>query len=489
MPNGKQPRRSSCRRIDPLFPPVLSVSYQFAGISRINLFWANPNATAAVLVEMLPFVWQGSTFRPKIVRFGAGALEVSLYYALARTYSRGGIIAAIGACWVYHRFSALKERPCGVRDTGVRLLVAVAIVGCTHEAKRLSPHDIISDPSVTNRISLWKAGSEMIAAAPMRGWGKDESGTLYMNWYEAIDRGEGYFSMVNSYLTVAVEHGIGPVFLAIMGFGCFIGLEIDSGKRRPNDQGRSGRDFSAACKASIAAWAIANAFSTLYVTTTLWLLPMLAMGGLTAQVLTGGARNLKRCGMVAGASAASLLLLVLIYGCIAASFERLQLKLTADHVLEVARTDRANPNRTRWFVWPDSSVMGRSPGKEIRRWVLTDGRPITAIVLPTVGWRETRKFSDCHLLLCGRQAERMDTQVDVARCELWLICPIGRVPDTKLRFDRISGSRLFAVFGSLDDRGENQTWIKWCRQAGGTIIVKEGVGPDIRSEWPALIEP
>jgi len=67
------------------------------------------------------------------------------------------------------------------------------------------------DRSVGNRVELWGGGLKMIAASPWRGWGAGESGRAYLNWFQDLERAERFTTMVNSYLSVAVEYGL-PTF-------------------------------------------------------------------------------------------------------------------------------------------------------------------------------------------------------------------------------------------------------------------------------------
>ena len=66
------------------------------------------------------------------------------------------------------------------------------------------------DASVGNRMELWNSALQM-AAENVHGFGSGQSGEQYMQWYQPLDRQEGYRTMVNSYLTFLVEQGwFGP---------------------------------------------------------------------------------------------------------------------------------------------------------------------------------------------------------------------------------------------------------------------------------------
>lgn len=58
------------------------------------------------------------------------------------------------------------------------------------------------DASVGNRIELWGSALQMAAENP-RGFGTG-TGEQYMQWYQPLDRQQGYRTMVNSYLTFLV---------------------------------------------------------------------------------------------------------------------------------------------------------------------------------------------------------------------------------------------------------------------------------------------
>jgi O-antigen ligase len=276
------------------------MDYFFNSHLRWNLGWDTPNQGGAFLVTLLPWVWVLTTWlvgraiilgpglgriedlgpsqsgalgtkrttsadesgpasaRPATARIArlllaamAIASEVWLTWALVKTYSRGALagwgaagLLMLGVCaWRVWR----APQPGSFRGLllagGLRLLLLLVCLGFSGGFERVAPEYVGADKSVLNRLDLWKGGLELVAIRPLRGWGWGNAGQSFMNWTQPIGRNEGYKSMVNSYLTVAVEGGL-PVFgLAVFLGGLIVAVGAvagvaDPGSNSPLDQDR-----------------------------------------------------------------------------------------------------------------------------------------------------------------------------------------------------------------------------------------------------------
>lgn len=288
------------------------------------------------------------------------SVEITLWWALAKTYSRGGWMAVVGAAGAWLTFLAwqryqkakleakkpnplvnkrFKEKNKESKESRAlanssspvaslpsakkskitqlkrwhhwilpvtRLVIIVICLIASSFSTRLAPSYTREDRSALNRIDLWKGGLELIEASPMRGWGWGQSGASFMHWTQPIGREEGYLSMVNSYLTVAVEAGL-PLFtllFALILTPLVFGL-TNKGTTRSVDRGispmclknelhalictpvplnpiKSPSLLLRGLTASWAAWLCAMFFSNLWIIKGLWVLPSLCAVGIVA---------------------------------------------------------------------------------------------------------------------------------------------------------------------------------------------------------------
>jgi len=177
----------------------------FSGVWRLDLGFGNPNKTAAFVAILMIAVWGFAYVR----RWGfwvSLGMFVGLGIALVHTFSRGGLMALLAGSvplliwaprpWRYGRSISLAA--------GILIL---AIASFHLKAPLRYAQGIASeDPSISNRLRLWKAAPAMIRDAP-EGWGIGRSGVAYMQWYQPREQNEVYRTLVNSHLTWLVEFG------------------------------------------------------------------------------------------------------------------------------------------------------------------------------------------------------------------------------------------------------------------------------------------
>ncbi|MDR1281881.1 MAG: O-antigen ligase family protein [Opitutaceae bacterium] len=141
---------------------------------------------------------RGTGFQP-VIRSGADVAPASVAPPLRRG---AGVPPASGSRLAF---------PPGAIAFALRIAIAMTCLFASSFADRLTPAYTREDRSALNRVDLWKGGLELVADSPLHGWGRGQSGASFMHWTQQIGRDEGYLSMVNSYLTVAVEAGL-PLF-------------------------------------------------------------------------------------------------------------------------------------------------------------------------------------------------------------------------------------------------------------------------------------
>jgi len=501
------------------------MDYYFGEHLRWNLGWATPNQGGAFVATLIPWVWAllawfwgrwraAATQRERIGwALAVGcifAFEALGTYALARTYSRGALVALVigavtwgGMAWWRSRRASVRGNPANTRPPvgpalgasaapwlgrGLLLAICLAVTGFH---SRMAPEHLVEDRSSLNRLVLWRGGAELVAASPLRGWGWGQSGASFMHWTQPLDRSEGYLSMVNSYLTVAVEAGL-PLFALILTLA-LLPLARSLGRARPlgsTDLVRVNFVLLAAA-ASWATWLACLVFSNLWIIRGLWLVPALAAVALLAfrpHSAVGWARAF------AGSAGVAVVACLALWfaGSVWAKREQLLLHRAADGsvsltALSPTATTPANPARHA-LVWvvPDVEVLGESYGQELRRWLLADQRLREIRVF---GSAENLPLHDLAMpsavLLCGAAVEQAGAPgVAGVTGPVWLlhptVPPLGKTPSWP------AGSRV--VLPGIDVAGHAAAWWPWAAQASPPILVSlsSGLASDVRPRWPEI---
>lgn len=253
------------------------VEYFYGETLRWSFGFENPNKAAVIFACAVPLLWclwqlswkLGSRWLkiPALLVTAGGLLGA--WYCLIMTFSRGGLVAAAVAL-VYLISQAVlrgckRETPWHKRiDLWLALLLVAALAGSTiwNGLGARSTEALGKDASVGNRMELWNSALQM-AAENVHGFGTGKSGEQYMQWYQPLERQEGYRTMVNSYLTFLVEQGWLWSAAILLGFVLFWVWT------RPRDR----QVVTVALRASILAFLVAGIFSTTMEDWRLWIFP------------------------------------------------------------------------------------------------------------------------------------------------------------------------------------------------------------------------
>jgi hypothetical protein len=496
------------------------MEYYFQDNLRWSLGWETPNQAGAFLALLLPLCWmvgaclwlilRGKTaaisirLTTAVLMLAVVACEVWLWWALAKTYSRGAwvglgcgvAVGGLGLVW------AKRRRLSGGRLIGMAIFARVAVVvAClfiSNFSARLAPDYTRADRSALNRIDLWKGGLELVAASPLRGWGWGESGAAYMQWTQPLDRTEGYKSMVNSYLTVAVEAGL-PVFAVLLA-GMLVPLAAGGWLARGASGGRLA--VALGLSACWTTWLGCLFFSNLWIIPKLWIVPGAAALCLIVWIALSPTRfevgrdrwalreqssteafSQARLAVTPylGATLVTALGMSFVLWLAGNCFARATpLQLTRESA-GIVRLELRGKEASDWFdVYPDPAVLGENYGHELRRWLLVAAHPpalrIQSPVTP-VAPPDTAHAA----VIFGAQVER----VSLAGRRVCLVNPVG-VPPTEVS-ELAKESRV--VLAGIDPTGGRYTWGAWAQERGAAVEVNEGLAFDVRLRWPAVMEP
>lgn len=278
------------------------VEYFYGETLRWSFGFENPNKAAVIFSCAVPLLWclwqlswkPGNKWLkiPALLVTASGLLAA--WYCLIMTFSRGGLVATAVALF-YLLFQTIfrggkRETPLRMRsEVWLSVLVMVVLAGGTlwNGLGARSTEAFGKDASVGNRVELWNGALQM-AAENVHGFGTGKSGEQYMQWYQPLERQEGYRTMVNSYLTFLVEQGwiwSGAVLLAFVLFWVWT---------RP----RCGEIVTVALRASILSFLVAGIFSTTMEDWRLWLIPA-ACGVVLSILAVGGKKRIEKTHLLA----------------------------------------------------------------------------------------------------------------------------------------------------------------------------------------------
>ena len=336
--------------------------FYFGDQLRWNLGFETPNIAGAMVAVAIAFLLPFTSKIPDKNRRSFAfavlfAVEISLWFVLAKTYSRGALVA-VGICFVSCNAFMLSRTESKCRILGIALAKAVAvstILLYTGFSNRISPEYIGNDGSTSGRIALWTGGLKMVAQAPVCGWGVDKSGEEYINWYQDFSDERKYAGMVNSYLLVAVERGLPALFAAfsILAFPLFADFRL---WRKKGDL------FALALGLALLSLCVSNIFSTLWVVSSIRYTGITIAAVSVIYAIFKGRKILafSKIAMLSIASAASICLCFYLAGL------ALQPKFISKHSDRITLTpDR--PTDKRIAVIADKATFGKYFGKMLRK--------------------------------------------------------------------------------------------------------------------------
>ena len=360
----------------------------FAAV-RWSLWMDNPNKAAAlVAILAVPVVAAACRAKSAWLACAAWCASAALGIVLVGTQSRGGLAAlAVGAAIV---LVAERRRLDSLARATPPVLVAAVLAFaafCSGFAVRLAGSSPDSDMSVANRLLIWRAVPAMMADAP-GGWGAGRSGEAFMSWYQPLDRGERYRTLVSSVFTWLVERGW-PCRAAIA-FACLFVLWV--GALRLKERG------DPVPLAACASFETAALFSSVAEEWTLW---VVASAALVPAVPLAFRREVR---VRALAAAAVALLCSSAALCAAAVLGRCARPPGAAEVrrsFDGSRVVLGEGEPRAWIV-PDAKVVGIASGRALREFASSAGG--SGLVFGLAESLDAVPDDAERIALCGRSA-------------------------------------------------------------------------------------
>lgn len=466
----------------------MPAEYFYNGHLRWSIYWENPNLMACFLACALAWLWWAEIAWTRAKRRDARIATIVLFYALelccwfmiAKTYSRGGMLAAL--CVLVCFFTVARQDGWGLfwrRGLNVLTRAGLVFIICivTGFAGRMSPGHLSQDMSVSNRLELWRGGLAMIWDSPLGGWGFKQGAAAYVNWYQPIGRTVNPRGFVNGYLELAVNHGIFALFLSL--FILMAAVLIAFRMRK-----RIGCVAAGSC---VAAWMVANIWTSCWYEWSLWVLPSVSM----LLLFIAGIRNKKALsgGMCSAGLALFVAAIVLGAGYAAAKNTVWKAKPLAgsDIVMLSKRGSSATPDRADG-LWVDAAVFGMYYGKSLRA-ACPDVLPKTLVVYAPwhrSGQRPRLRHDVC--VFSGFHAERIQAGEKGLRKTI-LFYPSGYPPSDTLP----SHDGMTVCLPLADASQYDRAWRIWTEKTGVKLIPSTEGGRTISASnnaafWKAILE-
>jgi O-Antigen ligase len=451
-------------------PIIDRVPTWFFPDGRLDLWWNNPNYTAAAIVAILPIIWMAQEPNPwrnrSSIRYFMLVVETVLTAGLGWTGSRGAFVGFLVALGLL--ITGNKEKQSTQRFLSISRVAMVSIGLIIGNQSHRILNSASNDLSVIHRLTVWKECLGMIAASPLLGWGRGSSGAEYMQWFQSPSVVIIYHGLVNTYLHIAVEFGL-LVFVSYL-FAVISIIVIclgSSSKQIPANSMAKG------CGLGLAAFTTASIFSTLWLIRSLILIEIgLAIIGLyfAPKIAT---KTLKRI-FVSGAICCLLAFGLYLGGTMQLRSWRIRLLKTG--VIELA-SSRAEKKPEAVMIL-DRSTLGPLYGKEIRS--VLDGEPTwdkITVIEPGTAVTKADIPASSKIYVFGASIARVSELLDDSR-QVILVCPNVSVAEC-----RHLVSIKAIILPGIDEFGFSKEWNSYAIKLGASVYHMTDEGQDIRLNW------
>lgn len=444
--------------------------FYFGDQLRWNLGFETPNIAGAMVAVAIAFLLPFTSKIPdkKRRRFAFAvllAVEISLWFVLAKTYSRGSLVAA-GICFICCNAFMLSRTESKCRILGIALTKTVAVSAIllyTGFSNRISPEYIGNDGSTSGRIALWTGGLKMVAQAPVCGWGSDKSGEEYINWYQDFSDERKYAGMVNSYLHIAVERGLPALFaaLSILAFLFFADFRLWL---------KNGDLFALALGLALLSLCVSNIFSTL------WIVSSIRYTGITIAAVSVIYAIFKGRKILAFAKIAILSIVSAASICMCLYLVGLALKPKfiskhSDHITLVPN----KPTDKRIAVIADKDTFGKYFGKTLRN-AYVKAKPETVLDVYCEIPQNAEGYDK--FIVTGKFAQTFQPPTSA---KIVYINPIGNPPPPS----NLTNATIYLP--RFDIYNQNAKWINAARKANVNCIFTESPSAQIANTLLQLV--
>lgn len=428
----------------------------FHGIWRMDWGFGNPNKTAAFIAILMIAVWTLAYIRK--VGFWVALVAFSgLMIALVHTLSRGGMIALVISILPLLAWAPRPwRRP---RLIGIIvvfwILVGAALVLKANE--RYSQGIVQEDRSISSRFEIWRSAPAMMVDSPS-GWGLGHAADSYVQWYQPIEIGDRYKSLINSHLTWLVEFGWPLRLLYIFGWASVFFICWPSQKAR----------WRAVAVAVWLCFFVAAFFSSVAEEPTMWVIPALFFIAAIVDRLVRKDFPSPVLWVIPGGATAAVVLAIWFLG------QRSSALHASQNMVILGSKEP-----TTWIVY-DPTTMGNLYGKSIRS-EFGPNLPSIGILFASASFP---KLSGKTLVLGSSVPEGTSIAIKKAVHEcsrLILLSP--RFFPQEIGIDSATGKKVRTYFGDFSQSPSVDDW-RTLNPSGFEQL--SGIG-DFIPNWPPMI--
>lgn len=243
------------------------MEFTYQGLVRYGFGFFNPNHAAAAICILLPFIWYARrAISNKAIKTVSVAIELILYVALLFTFSRSGALALAISAIVWWFFARREDDKINFKyrryKRALFLAIFLAVAIYAGAGSRFVATDNASLTSTTNRFTLWENGLQLFVDN-IHGVGAGNSGKVVTLFYVENFR-NAYRTLVNSFLTILVEHGIIAGFVLTFLIVLSLLSLIMICRKAKSDSSSATQYFAAALLSCIAGIIISGAASSCF---------------------------------------------------------------------------------------------------------------------------------------------------------------------------------------------------------------------------------
>lgn len=418
----------------------------------------NPNKTAALIAMLMVAVWPLAVFR-RAGFWVALTIFTVLGACLIHTMSRGGILAvAVGLAPITARFFSILPRSRKLA-VGITVVLFGGFAAFLNVDRRLVQGVTEEDPSIANRLAIWKAAPRMMIDAP-DGWGLGQAGDAYMQWYQPADRLEGYRTLVNSHLTWLVELGWPMRFLYL---AAWISVFVVCWSPRPDLL------FSTALGVW-AAFASAAFFSSVGEEWILWIVPLMSLAAVIFWRLYAHLCPLWRAWVLPPLGGLVGCVGLFVWGTSAPTEQKIR-KQSGAVILGRGVSQQ-------WIV-ADERVMGRTYGRTWRK--LLPGAEGEGVAFATSVSAVPSDAEVVALSSVRGESEREIIGTGFPRLKRLLLLNPAFTPPSAWR--ESAGPDIYVISGAFAPRDATENWL----DIAGVQFLEAPGAADYLANWPLLV--
>lgn len=452
----------------------ISTWFAFDRSQRLLLGFESPIHAGIFIAVIIPWIrcsrWPLTEGTGKLLAVGSLILEVSLLYLLARTGSRGPMLALLAA---YAAETALCFRAKEYRRAKLLLLrsvlavIALALfVGMSGFGGRFAEAAAFADESIHNRLEILKHARSLLLLDPAGGVDWGWSGHHYSQWFEPLHLRYLYNSLSNEYLQIGVELGLPLLFIIL---ACVCTVLVAPWFQSAPGFGLRGK-IARMAHLSFFIFAAVSWTTSYRYSTTLNIMTLLVF--IICACLEKALRD--RQTLAVGIAGASCVIAGFLL--IPPSEDGLRVLLRAGNIVELRQASTPASANAGALVFVDEDVLGRVYGQTLRP--ILGHPPFNGKMRVVLPYAKTASLSpgDAESCIAFGASVAAAPMINPPPVRHFIIAhPSVRPPENPPVAERIT-----VILPAIDEAGVNESWLRFCEEQGVSVTITPGCGLDIQ---------